>query len=234
MPDSCCGTHNSAQGFESEPSLQLSLPADYFQVLKSLPASASLHSLVLGFFALLSQQEGNVEVLAAFQLEDALLNLVFDGNETSYQEALSQALEYGLILQYTEEGETWYLPGTPQGRQTCLFLHDGALRIEDCSQGYLLSLEPRANIFQLYEQNFGPLTSMLADELRADELAYPEAWIKDAIREALLHNARSWKYVQAILKNWKENGRGPVHEKDKKRDSETQRYLEFPRTGRKP
>jgi DnaD/phage-associated family protein len=34
----------------------------------------------------------------------------------------------------------------------------------------------------------------------------PEGWIVAACEEAALSNGRSWKYVEAILKNWRENG----------------------------
>jgi len=57
----------------------------------------------------------------------------------------------------------------------------------------------RPNIFALYEQNIGLLTPMLADELRDAEATYPAMWIKDAFRQAVQQNARSWAYVRKIL-----------------------------------
>ena len=36
---------------------------------------------------------------------------------------------------------------------------------------------------------------------------YPSEWIEDAIKEAVLNNARKPNYISAILMNWKNEGR---------------------------
>ncbi|PKN92993.1 MAG: hypothetical protein CVU44_11215 [Chloroflexi bacterium HGW-Chloroflexi-6] len=59
---------------------------------------------------------------------------------------------------------------------------------------------PKPNIFRVYEQNFGALTPMIADELRDFEKTYPLEWIEYAMREAVTNNARNVKYVSAVLK----------------------------------
>lgn len=64
----------------------------------------------------------------------------------------------------------------------------------------------RPPIFTLYEQNIGTLAGMMIDELKDAEKTYPAEWIPLAFKEAVDHNARSWKYVLAVLKNWKEKG----------------------------
>lgn len=66
------------------------------------------------------------------------------------------------------------------------------------------------NIFRVYEQNIGALTPMLVPTLTEAEKTYPMAWIRDAFGEAVAHNARNWRYVEAILKRWQAQGRGPV------------------------
>ena len=66
------------------------------------------------------------------------------------------------------------------------------------------------NIFRVYEQNIGALTPMLVPTLTEAEKTYPMAWIRDAFSEAVAHNARNWRYVEAILKRWQAQGRGPV------------------------
>jgi DnaD/phage-associated family protein len=60
--------------------------------------------------------------------------------------------------------------------------------------------EPKPNIFKAYEQNFGMMTPMIADELRDFETTYPMEWIEYAMREAVTANARNLKYVAAVLK----------------------------------
>lgn len=66
----------------------------------------------------------------------------------------------------------------------------------------------RPTIYELYEQNVGLLTPLLAEELREAEQTYPAAWIEDAFREAVAQNKRSWRYVRRILETWASRGRG--------------------------
>jgi DNA replication protein len=68
--------------------------------------------------------------------------------------------------------------------------------------------EERPNIYELYEQNIGLLTPLLAEELRVAIETFPAAWIEDAFREAVAQNKRSWRYVQRILETWASRGRG--------------------------
>jgi DnaD/phage-associated family protein len=65
----------------------------------------------------------------------------------------------------------------------------------------------RPNIFALYEQNIGPLTPLLAEELMEAEGRYPASWIEDAFREAVSLNKRSWRYALRILERWAAEGK---------------------------
>ena len=47
---------------------------------------------------------------------------------------------------------------------------------------------------------------MIADILRTCEKEYPYEWISDAVGEAVINNVRSWRYIESILRSWKENG----------------------------
>ena len=82
------------------------------------------------------------------------------------------------------------------------------------------ALFDRQNIFRLYEENIGPLTPLIADALKDAEETYSPEWIAEAIDLAVRNNKRSWRYCEAILKRWKEEGRG---EKQDRRDSEKDR-----------
>ena len=64
--------------------------------------------------------------------------------------------------------------------------------------------EPRANIFALYEQHIGPYGHSIAEQLRAAEEEYPAEWIADAIAVAAERNARSWRYIDAVLHRWRQ------------------------------
>ena len=60
----------------------------------------------------------------------------------------------------------------------------------------------------LYRRNIGRVTPIILDELRQAAALYPEEWIVDAIHEAVRNSAQSWVYIEAILKNWRAEGRG--------------------------
>lgn len=64
------------------------------------------------------------------------------------------------------------------------------------------------NAFTVYEQNIGILTKIVSKELGELIDEYTDKWVQDAIAEAVKSNARNLRYVKAILKNWKEKGRG--------------------------
>ena len=64
--------------------------------------------------------------------------------------------------------------------------------------------EGRANIFALYEQHIGPYGHSVAEQLRAAEEEYPADWIADAIAVAAERNARSWRYIDTVLRGWKQ------------------------------
>lgn len=62
----------------------------------------------------------------------------------------------------------------------------------------------RQNIFSLYEQVFGSrLTPHMEAVLRETEQEYPVPWIEEAFKEAAISGARSWRYVDKVLRNWK-------------------------------
>ena len=74
--------------------------------------------------------------------------------------------------------------------------------------GWVALPEQRPGIYDLYEQNIGLITPLIAEELQAAEEEYPPEWIEDAFREAVSYNRRNWRYVRRILENWAANGRG--------------------------
>lgn len=65
----------------------------------------------------------------------------------------------------------------------------------------------RPNIFVLYEQNIGLLTPMIASQLEDAADQYSMDWIESAFSEAVQLNKRNWKYISAILRRWKTEGR---------------------------
>ncbi len=104
-------------------------------------------------------------------------------------------------------GSDLYLLNSPHGRAAAAGLERGEWTAGRIAPP-LDDIGERPNIFTLYEQNIGPLTPIMAESLRDAEQDYSPDWVEEAIRAAVEHNARSWKYVQAaILEGWKKDGR---------------------------
>lgn len=74
--------------------------------------------------------------------------------------------------------------------------------------------EAAPGIFALYEENIGSITPLIADELKDAEQRYPAEWLREAVREAVELNKRSWRYVASILRRWETEG--PSYEKSER------------------
>jgi DnaD/phage-associated family protein len=93
---------------------------------------------------------------------------------------------------------------SPLGRASAEAFSHGDWELE--SGGGAAAPRERPNLFRLYEENIGPLTPLIADMLKEAESTYPPEWLEEGITIAVANNKRSWKYVEAILKRWKEEG----------------------------
>jgi DnaD/phage-associated family protein len=149
------------------------------------------------------------------------------GYEKRLTTALERAVERGVLLT-TDQGaevepeQRRYFANSPRGRAAVAAIRRG---IEPAR-----APEPEAevNIFTLYEQNIGPLTALISEELMEAEDTYPAAWIEEAFREAVRLNKRSWKYIHAILERWQTEGKDEVDRRPSRRDREeaARRYIE--------
>jgi DnaD/phage-associated family protein len=121
--------------------------------------------------------------------------------------------------------EDFYFLNTPKGRAAVQAIVRGEWRHSGDPAFPLELLPEAANIYNLYEENIGPLTPMIAETLQDAEETYPYKWIEDAVRIAVENNVRRWSYVDAILKRWQEGGRD---ERKDRRDTEKdrRRYVE--------
>ncbi len=126
---------------------------------------------------------------------------------------LEKAVERGTLLRV----DGVYFLNSPRGRASVEAFQAGHRRGTAVS-----SAPPREipNVFKLYEENIGPLTPMLAEAVKDAEQTYSPEWIAEAIEVALKQNVRNWKYIEAILRRWKDEGRA---EKQNRRDPETSR-----------
>ncbi|MDP2729505.1 MAG: DnaD domain protein [Dehalococcoidales bacterium] len=142
--------------------------------------------------------------------------------------ALGMAVRRGTILHLVLEregaAEDVYFLNTEADRRAVAKIQNGELALTGLKAGRPVTdigTEPLPDIFTLYEQNIGMLTPMIADELREAEKLYPEAWLRDAIKEAVSLNKRSWRYIDRILERWSAEGRGDgTYQRDSKTGSD--------------
>ena len=160
--------------------------------------------------------EGNFRALCETDFEAEALGLTID----EIRRGLGKAVERQTLLRAENEEDVFYFLNSPRGRISADAFGKGQWR--DAMRAYVPN---KSNVFKLYEENIGPLTPLLADMLKEAERNYPVAWFEEAFEIAVSRNVRNWKYIEAILSRWKENG------KDERRDpkdsvKDAKRYTE--------
>jgi DNA replication protein len=215
-------------GFPEGPVRMTPMPAPFFSEL--LPRIDHLGELKITLYAfwVFSRQEGPVHFLTQSTMKkDAELQAALEGGGKSGEQALDEAIERAVgrgtlvAVRASDAGEIYYFLNSPHGRAEAERLARGEWKPAEIPQAELW--EERPNIYALYEQNIGALTPMLAEILRDAEKEYPAGWIEEAIRLSVEHNARSWKYVAAILERWKKEGKGG---KKQSPEEDRKRYVE--------
>ena len=119
--------------------------------------------------------------------------------------ALEKASGRGTLLRVLKDEAAYYFLNSPRGRAAAQTF---AKRASGPSLGAVSQVPPseRPNIFKLYEENIGPLTPLIKDAIIDAEQTYPPEWLGEALETAVKSNKRNWKYVEAILRRWKEEG----------------------------
>jgi len=214
-------------GFPEGPVRMTPLPAPFFSQL--LPQIDHLGELKITLYAFwfFSRQEGSFRYLVLGEMKkDARLLAALENTGKNGEQALSEALERAvargtLVAVHTAEEETYFFLNSPLGRAAAAGLERGEWKPGEVPEGDLWVERP--NLFTLYEQNIGALTPMVSEILRDAEKEYPAGWIEEAVRIAVEHNARSWKYIAAILERWKKEGKGG---RKKPPEEDRKRYVE--------
>jgi len=171
--------------------------------------------VALRFFAHLADARGPVKgVFRSALTADPVLVDALGGPESApdrVASALARLVEGGLLLEVPlEGGEALYLLNTPRHRAW----------VESAQQGRARLPAPpapppapagagRSDLFRLYEENIGPITPLVAERLKALEADYSPEWLEGAVWEAVRHNRRRLSYIEAVLRRWEEEGRGP-------------------------
>ena len=163
-----------------------------------------------------AQVSGAPKRVPASRLETDSVLLAALGSQEEIARGLGLAVSRGTLI----EVSGWCLLRTPQNEHA-------AESLGWAPQAAGEARREKPNVFDLYEQNIGMLTPLIADELKAAEEDFPASWIESAIREAAASNARSWRYVAATLERWKRGSTGAKQRGEPGRHPETLTAAEY-------
>lgn len=190
---------------------------------ETLPHIQSLTELhvSLAFFRMIAERGGDdtsiseIDIVRDGNLRSALrLSGGTSQPDDRIVQGLEQALGRGTLLRIsaTVNGRSvwWYFLNTAVNRAAVEAMQKGtiappAIMWKAGEQPVIQGDAP--SVYRAYEQNIGPLTPFVADQIRIALADYPADWIEDAIEEAVAYNRRNWRYIQRILESWQERGR---------------------------
>jgi DNA replication protein len=184
-------------GFDSQETFT-PMPDTLFRELLEEIEDADELKAVLHALWRIEHQEGKLRFL---RVED------FGG----FASGVDKAVLRGILLRVQTGAGIFILLNSPRGRISAEAIQAGRI---DPSEIHHMPPVEHPNIFKLYEENIGALTPLLADMLREAEEEYPHAWFEEAFETAVARNVRNWKYIEAILRRWKEKG------KDERKDQQ--------------
>jgi len=196
------------------------LPDSFFQLLKEIDDADEL-KVTLHLLWRVEHMDAKFRALSEDDFDKKELGLGVE----EIKSGLKKAVKRGSLLKVKKEAAVYYLLNSPRGRAAVEAIENGTWNPETAD--WALPVE-RPNVFRLYEENIGPLTPLIADMLKEAEGLYKEEWFIDAFMIAVQNNKRNWKYVEAILKRWKEDGtHGKKDQQDTVKDFERYREGKF-------
>lgn len=211
------------------------IPNQFFEELLSQIDHLGELQVTLYCFWRLSLKEGRIRYLRRSEmLADEKLLASLSPHRRAAEAALDEALERAVArqtllhvkIESAGGADEYYFMNTPKGRAAVEGITRGEWRPTGDAQAPIAVLVDRPNIFALYEQNIGPLTPLLSEELQDAEAAYPESWIEEAVRLAVNNNARNWNYVRAILERWRTEGKKDSGKSRRSTEKARLRYLD--------
>ncbi|MFN3308677.1 MAG: DnaD domain-containing protein [Anaerolineales bacterium] len=204
-------------GFSGDQRSSIPMPNEFFSELLMNIEDINELKVILYAIWFFHRQGGVVRYMrrADFQRDSSFMKGMVCDNTSPQQAlwvALSQAVDRGVLLRGAvqkngQEIELFFL-NTPLGRAALQALQQGKWRFTESPDAPIQIDTQPPNIYRLYEQHIAPLTPLIAETLREAEDTYPPEWIEEAIQIAVERNVRNWRYVEAILKRWKEEGKG--------------------------
>ena len=176
------------------------------------------------FFFAHGRKKGQPRFLTYAELaaDDILVAALDSLGEGALRRGLDAAVARGTLLrldvecagqagEHEGQAHELYFLNTAAGQRAAAAIRAGEQGLERLLPPPPEPREPKPNIFELYEQNIGPLTPMVAEYLKDAEKEYPTDWFEPAFQRAVEQNKRSWSYIAAILRRWQ--AEGPDYEK---------------------
>jgi len=194
------------------------VPDSFFRrVLKEI---SDTYELKVTLYAIwwIDHMEGPFRAISETDFDEKELGL----SARKIHSGLEKAVERGRLLRSEYEASVLYFLNSPRGRAAAQASAKGEWR--ESARIMSAPLE-RPNIFRLYEENIGPLTPLIADMLKEAEGLYKEEWFEEAFTIAVKNNKRNWRYVEAILKRWKEEGKNGKKDQQNS-DKGSERYTD--------
>jgi DNA replication protein len=133
-----------------------------------------------------------------------------------------------LPLKHVDKTEDVYFLNNEANRLAIDRIRNGEIVLPDLKYEKVIQAGPieAFDIFSLYEQNIGILTPLIADELKEACKRYPEAWIRDAVKEAVSLNKRNWRYIARILEHWLSEGKdNGTYQGNNKKNEDPDKYI---------
>jgi DNA replication protein len=212
-------------GFQENTEKFTGIPEEFFREI--LPKLDDINELKVCLYVLWkANMVGDFGIPFSTQslmLDEILINGLIIGTENTkdlIDSILEKSAKDKILLKKTrtssDQVDTFYI-NCPSGKAALSQKSNG----DGFAHTTLDQIQP--NIYQLYQENIGPLTPIIADALKKAEDLYSEAWIKEAIQIAVQNNVRRWRYVESILDRWQKEGRDGT---DRENDQEDyRRYI---------
>jgi DNA replication protein len=213
------------------------LPNIFFSEVSPQVASLAEAKVILQVFFLLSRRRGYPRFVSFRELGNdpiILKGLTDSGGKLDelLKQALNSAVEHGVLLHMPVnvggQSDDLYFIHNQGEKDIITRIVEGTLKIPDIvvRKEDRPVIEQPSDIYNLYEQNIGLLTPIIAEELQEAEHRYPADWIQEAFKEAIRANVRNWKYVHSILKRWQREGKKDGRAiRDSRKERDPDKYI---------
>ncbi len=185
------------------------IPGEFFsEILPDIQSLAEMKVTLYAFWWMQKRENASYLQEKDFLADPILMQGLGarpDAQHKALQKGLELAVARGTLIKVVarkadSEVAYYYIINTARGRAVAEAIEAGQWVPERDDQSALDLRVERPNVFTLYEQNIGPLTPMVADNLRDLSADHGEALLAEAIRIAVQNNVRKMAYIESVIK----------------------------------